>query len=138
MTSRWTAPLRRLRHPVDREDGFALLEVLVSFVLFAIVSASATVAIANSIKVSNTTRNRVTATGLAEAALAQARANTTALMATPTTTSTSGAYTVARTATVPVVSGVRCPAGQTMPVTVTVTWLQTGNRSVRLDTVIAC
>lgn len=128
----------RQAHELRRDDGFALLEVLVSFVLFAIVSASATVAIANSITISNTTRNRVTATGLAQAAITKARADTASLMAAPTSTTTANGYTVTRTATVPVISGIRCPAGQTMPVTVTVTWPTNGIRSVRIDTVIAC
>jgi Tfp pilus assembly protein PilV len=129
---------RHSARPTADDSGFAVLEVLVSFVLFAIVAASATVAIANSIKVSNTTNNRVTATGLAQSALTKARADTTTLEATPNSTTTMGAYTVSRTATVPVVAGVRCPAGSTMPLTVTVTWKQTGSRLVRLDTVIAC
>jgi prepilin-type N-terminal cleavage/methylation domain-containing protein len=137
--TRLSLPRSRPVPPRVADDaGFALLEVLVAFVLFAIVAASATVAIANSISVSNTTRNRVTATGLAQAAIAKARADATTLMATPAETSTSGAYTVVRTVTVPVVNGVRCPAGEAMPVTVSVTWRQHGNRSVRVDTVIAC
>jgi Tfp pilus assembly protein PilV len=127
-------PARELR----QDDGFALLEVLVSFVLFAIVSASATVAIATSIKITNTTRNRVTASNLAQAAITKARADTASLMAAPTTTTTTNGYTVTRHATVPVISGIKCPAGQTMPITVTVSWPSNGTRSVRLDTVIAC
>jgi prepilin-type N-terminal cleavage/methylation domain-containing protein len=132
-------PDARRAHPAGPGDsGFALLEVLVAAVLFAIVSASATVAIAKSISVSNTTRNRVTATGLAAAAVSRARADTASLIAAPNVTTTTSGYTVARTATIPVVNGIRCPAGQTIPLTVTVAWQQTGNRLVRIDTVIAC
>lgn len=120
------------------DAGFTVLELLVSAVIFAIVGSAATLAIVNGIKTSNASNNRVTATSLAQAALSKARADTTTLMATPTATTTSGAFTVARTATIPLVNGVQCPAGQKIPITVTVTWTQGGTRNVRLDSVIAC
>ena len=120
------------------DAGFTVLEMLTSFVVFAIAAASATAAIANSMKVSNSTDNRVTATGLAAAAIHQARADTTSLIADPDTTTTTGAYTVTREATVPEAAGIRCPAGETIAVTVTVTWRDGGNREVRVDTEIAC
>ena len=49
----------------DDDRGFTLLEVVVSFVLFAIVAASAAVAVANGIKSSDATTDRTTAANLA-------------------------------------------------------------------------
>jgi prepilin-type N-terminal cleavage/methylation domain-containing protein len=130
------APAPPVRPAAD-DSGFAILELLVAFVVFAIVATFATVAIADSMRVSNTTTNRVTATGLAQAAIDKARADTLSLTS-GTTTSTSGAYTVTRTVTVPVTGGIRCAAGQLVPLTVSVTWRQTGARLVRIDTDLAC
>lgn len=131
-------PAARRSSGPNEDAGFTVLEMLISFVVFAIAAASATAAIANSIKISNTTDNRVTATGLAAAAIDQARADTTSLIADPDTTTTTDAYTVTRHATVPEAGGIRCPAGQTIAVTVTVTWRDSGSRLVRVDTDIAC
>lgn len=131
-------PAARRSDVPDRDAGFTVLEMLISFVVFAIAAASATAAIANSIKVSNTTDNRVTATGLAAAAIDQARADTTSLISNPDTTTTTGAYTVTRDATVPEAGGIRCPAGSTIAVSITVTWRDGQSRLVRVDTDIAC
>lgn len=56
------------------DDGFSLIEVMVAFILFMIVSASATVAIANATKTSSTTGSKIAATNLAQQYLQQARA----------------------------------------------------------------
>lgn len=124
------------------DAGFTMMETVVSFVIFAVVATAASTAIANAISTSSDTRDRVTATNLAQAAIAQARANTTAVESTPNVASTetvgNRTYTVTRKATVPLVSGRRCPAGQTMPVTVIVTSAGSNSRTVRVDTVIAC
>ena len=131
--------LHRIRYAARNDGGFTVVEVVVSLVLFVIVAAAATSAIVNALATSNTTNNRVTATGLAQQALAQARADQAAVIATHDLTSVSGPYTVTRTALVPVnVNGEVCPAGDTISVTVVVTWINGGNRSVRLDTVMAC
>ena len=141
---------RTVRHHLQRttdrigyasrgDDGFTLLEVVVSFVLFAIIAASATAAIANSITVSNTTNDRVAATNLAQKAIAKARADHATLESSPNTTSTTGNYIIAQTATIPTSGSTICPVGSTIPFTVTVSWKKgSATRSVRMDTVIAC
>ena len=121
------------------DEGFTLLEVVVSFILFAIVAASATAAIANSISASNTTNNRVAATNLAQQAIAKARADHATLESSPNATTTSGNYTIAQTATIPTSGSTTCPVGSTIPFTVIVSWKDgSATRSVRMDTVIAC
>lgn len=125
------------------DGGFTLLEVVVSFVIFAIVSTAAVLAIANGMQTSGYTSDRIQAANVAQAALQQARANPSAVIATPTPTASTtsvgnNVYTVRRSATVPTAGGTSCPAGSAMPVTVVVTWSNGGGRQVRMDTVIAC
>ena len=137
----------RVRAVRDGDAGFTLLEVVVSFVLFAIVALSATAAIANSVKASSATTNRVTAANIAQQVLAQARADQTALRATLGTQSAAvspnPSFTAVQTTSlggsVAGTSATPCPVGDWINYTVTVSWKDhaTG-RSVRMDTVFAC
>ena len=129
----------RIRYARNEDSGFTLLEVVVSFVLFAIIAASATAAIANSISTSSSTNNRVAATNLAQQTIAKDRADHATLKASPNTVTTSGRYKITQTATIPSSGGISCPVGYTIPLTVTVSWTdEHATRSVRMDTVIAC
>jgi len=125
--------------PQHTDGGFTLLEVVVSFTIFAIIASAAVVAIVNGIKVSDYTSDRVQAANVAQAVLQQAQANPSGVIATPTPapsiTSVGGkSFVVARTASVPA----GCPAGSSIPVTVVVSWTNGSSRQVRMDTVIAC
>ncbi|MBE7189289.1 prepilin-type N-terminal cleavage/methylation domain-containing protein [Jatrophihabitans endophyticus] len=137
------------------DEGFTLIEAIVSFVIFAIVIAAAVTAIVTGIKTSNGNRDRVTAANVAQQALTKAQGATGAsLAAAPTATSTSTVgkepYTVVRridyaqasaTATAPASS---CPTVVTsgtsywMHIAVTVTWPGANGRTVQMDTVRSC
>jgi len=145
-----TAPLLdriRLRlHSAADDDGFSLLEVVVSFVLFAIVASAATAAVGNSIRTSDTTARRVEATQVAQQDIEKARAMKPAQISATgypiTVTAGSGTFTVTRT--VSYSSGTSCPgtpvAGTQYYLNVTdvVTWPGNDGRTVRMDTVLSC
>jgi type II secretory pathway pseudopilin PulG len=63
--------LGAMRGAAVRDDGFSLLEVLVSFLLFVIVSASATAAIVSAIRASHRSQQRVEGTGVAQAVISR-------------------------------------------------------------------
>lgn len=139
--------LPRVRALRDGDAGFTLLEVVVSFVLFGIVALSATAAVANSIKTTSATTNRVTAANIAQQVLAQARADQTALRTTlgarTTVASPNPSFTAVQSTglggTVAASGATPCPVGDWINYTVTVSWLDHSTaRSVRMDTVFAC
>lgn len=74
-STRVRPPLRRdeASSDISRDAGFTVLEALVSFVLFAIMAASAVTAIVNANSSSNLSRDRVTAANLAQQDIQQAR-----------------------------------------------------------------
>jgi Tfp pilus assembly protein PilV len=135
--------------PNRDDDGFTIMEAVVSLTLFLIVSIAAVSAIVNSIRITDLSNNRVVAANLAQADIEQARAQTAdqsvlSISTTgypKTTTVGSSTYTVSRAA-----SGT-CPTTRTagtlyyLNLPVTVSWAQSdsgGTRNVRADTVIAC
>jgi prepilin-type N-terminal cleavage/methylation domain-containing protein len=72
-------PVRRIRHRValatHLDDGFTLIEVLVSFVLFVIVSTSATFAIVAALHASHTSQQRIDASNVAQRFMADQQQN---------------------------------------------------------------
>jgi prepilin-type N-terminal cleavage/methylation domain-containing protein len=131
------------------DAGFALTEVIVSMMIFAIIAAAATYAVTSGIGSSSASRDRVGAANVAQQQLEQARAMPRAsLVATPTATSTAtvgnGTYTVTRTVGYLPADSTGCPtdvatdAAHEITVHVEVAPTDDGSRTVGLDTVIAC
>ncbi|HVU92208.1 MAG TPA: type II secretion system protein [Jatrophihabitans sp.] len=81
-------PADRCRAGDDDDDGFTLLEVVVSFVLFAIVAGAATMGIVNSMKAAHTSQQRVDAANVAQHFVTQARSDTAEVTRRATSTQT--------------------------------------------------
>jgi prepilin-type N-terminal cleavage/methylation domain-containing protein len=118
------------------DDGFTLLEVVVSLALFAVIAVAATLGVINALKYSESNENRVVAAGLAAAQIEQARAvkDPKAL--------TAGTATIHRNGTSFMVSqslspSTGCSADGRRVITVSVNWSGTGG-PVRSDTVRLC
>jgi prepilin-type N-terminal cleavage/methylation domain-containing protein len=138
----------RARPDVRDDRGFTLIEVMVSFVIFAIVASAATLAVVNGISTSKATSDRVGAANVAQQELEHARAMPRAsLAAAPTATSTTtvgnNAFTTTRTiAYAP--AGSACPttiatdAPHKITVNVVVSWPGSHGRTVQMGTVLAC
>ena len=136
----------RLRTASDSDGGFSLLEVVVSFALFAIVAAAATAAVANSIRTSDSTAQRVEATQIAQQDIEKARALKPAQISVTgyPLVVTAGARSFTVTRTINYSTGSSCPSTRVagseyyLNVTDVVTWSGDTTRSVRMDTVLAC
>lgn len=152
MTWQLPAPLRNRLHDggedVDRADdaGFTVLEVLVSFTLFVLVSATATVAIFTSINTSHLSQQRGAAAGVAQSYIAQAAANA-ATAAVEDGSQASGThnatvanehFNVQRWITFSLPGETQCSRGSSFTVSVVVTQAQTNKFLARSDSVIAC
>jgi prepilin-type N-terminal cleavage/methylation domain-containing protein len=146
-----TPRVKRLRGPLpSSEDGFGLLEVVVSLVVFALLAVAAVSMLLNAVQIGRSNRNRVVAAQLAEAQIETLRGLPTQNIPTGLTTlpsvTTSGsvfyltesAEYVASTGT-----GSACdsaPGAQLgfKQVTVSVTWNNMGSvKPVRSDTLKA-
>jgi type II secretory pathway pseudopilin PulG len=145
----------RLGYASD-DAGFTMIEAVVSFTIFVIVTAAAVLAIVGGISASNNNRDRVTAANVAQQALARAQAMPAAsLTAAPTSivTNTVGAepYTVTRKIDFNAAATAAAPSPATacptvinpgtsywIHVAVTVTWPGSNGRSVSMDTVRSC
>jgi prepilin-type N-terminal cleavage/methylation domain-containing protein len=139
----------RHRACTSLDDGFALIEVLVSMMIFAIIASAATYAVTSGIGSSDASRDRVGSANVAQQQLEQARAMPQAsLVATPTATSTAvvgtGTYTVTRTVGFLPADSTGCPtdvatdAPHEITVHVEVAPANGDSRTVGMDTVIAC
>ncbi|SHH61744.1 Type II secretory pathway, pseudopilin PulG [Jatrophihabitans endophyticus] len=142
-------PLRRVEAGDD--GGFTVVEALVAFVLLAVVSAAAIVAIANTTKTSKRSTDRVTAANLVQQDLQAARAlrypNYPAARSATTVVGTTS-YTLTRSVSATTPAGATigaCPATPDftnrpyMVVTTTVTWPPAGTADrVSAATELAC
>lgn len=148
MPSPAIAVLRR-RAVAETDAGFSLLEVIVSFLIFAIVATCATYSVINGSRAEAQTRRAVVATNLAQQAVEQARvmdqSELIALDHTSTTTSTdTGSYSLAWTVGFTHSGDTSCPTSlaagtvHTITVQVVVTPSNVGDRTVTMNTVIAC
>lgn len=142
MTRSGPAQVRTRLCAVHNEAGFTVLEVLVSFVLFAFVSATATFAIFTSINSSHLSQQRGDAAGVAQSYIAQAASNTTTVgpeVAKSYSASVSGEqFTVLRWITFSASGATQCSQGASFTVDVVVKQPQTNKFLARSDSVIAC
>jgi len=145
MTTRPSAALsRRLQNmrSAGRDAGFTILEVIVAFVLFTLVSASATVALVNAFDSAHTSQQRIDAADVAQRILDQTRA----LAADQVKGDTQGipppireseSFVWKRTITFPG-SATQCSPGTPFTVSVLVYQQQTNKFLARTDSVITC
>jgi type II secretory pathway component PulJ len=140
---------RRMRRAAGTSDaGFTLLEALVSFVVFATVLVSASVAIVNAMHASHITQERVQAADQAQAIVAEAirKANTIAQIPPPGETLNPHIGDNAGTErtdfkvveTVVYDNGGSCDTGTMFTVNVEVYLVQTGRFLARSDARVAC
>jgi type II secretory pathway pseudopilin PulG len=137
--TRWRAVARR--HSADSgEAGFTLAEVVVSIAMFTVISFSVMLALVTLVKYTGVTQNRVAAANLARQEIEKIRLQNSTVnqldSAAATVTLKGITYTVTPIMSPAANSG--CAAGATRNVTVTVTWNNSGSRSVRYDTVLSC
>jgi Tfp pilus assembly protein PilV len=135
--------------PGRGDSGFALTEVIVSFIIFLVIATAATVSVSRGIDSSGASRDRVGAANVAQQQLEQARAMPRAsLTAVPTATSTATVgtsnYAITRTVGFLPADSTACPtdvatdAPHEITVHVDVTALGATPRTIGMDTVIAC
>ena len=138
LETRWNRLVAK--HEAGEDAGFTLAEVIVSIALFTVISFSVMFALITLVKYTAVTQNRVAAANLARQEVEKLRGQNSTL-----TQLDVGAATVSLKGTTytvtPVMSpaaNVTCAAGASRNVTVTVTWNNSGTRSVRYDTVLSC
>lgn len=124
----------------DADAGFTVLEVLVAFTLFVLVSATATYGIFQAINASHTSQQRTEAAGVAQSYISQAAANAATINSGTNSYNASVAgesFTVARTITF-ANGGNQCSRGSSFTVDVVVTQAQTSKFLARNDSIVAC
>jgi type II secretion system protein I len=124
------------------EGGFTLLEVIVSFVVFAIVAASATAAIVTALQASHGTQQRVDAAAVAQSFIAQAQTDPQSVTAESSKSYPANVknedFTVTRTITFSDGTSTHCASGLSFTVHVLVAQAQSGRFLARNDTVVTC
>jgi prepilin-type N-terminal cleavage/methylation domain-containing protein len=140
----WRDRLEANRRSSQREHagdaGFTLAEVIVSIALFTVISFSVMFALVTLVKYTAVTQNRVAAANLARQEIEKLRGQNSTLSQLDVGASTVNLKGTSYTVT-PVMSpaaNTTCAAGASRNVTVTVTWNNSGTRSVRYDTVLSC
>jgi len=138
-----SAVQRRLVRDGSADAGFSLIEVLVSFVLFATVASAATYGIVNALQTSHNGQERVDAANIAQSFIAQTQTNTSSVQtetARQVATSSLGSdtFTVLRWITFTTPGATQCSPGQTFTVSVTVSLQASGKFLARSDSVVAC
>ena len=137
---RWQSVAGKDRPAEAGDAGFTLAEVIVSIALFTVISFSVMFALVTLVKYTGVTQNRVAASNIARQEIEKLRGQNSTLSqldAAASTVSLKGTnYTV--TPVMSPAANVTCAAGASRNVTVTVTWNNSGTRSVRYDTVLSC
>ena len=139
VSRKWRAVSQR--RPRDTaEAGFTLAEVVVSIALFTVISFSVMFALVTLVKYTAVTQNRVAAANLARQEIEKLRGQNSTLsqldIGAATVSLKGTTYTV--TPTMSPAANATCAPGAARNVTVTVTWNNSGSRSVRYDTVLSC
>jgi prepilin-type N-terminal cleavage/methylation domain-containing protein len=133
---------RRVVSGRGNDAGFSLLEVVVSFVIFAIVAGSATAAIVSALRASHGSQQRVDAAQVAQAFVAQTQASPGAVQPEtnqPYTASVKNEqFTVSRSIVFSNSGTTSCTSGMYFTVHVTVAQAQTGKFLARSDSVVTC
>jgi prepilin-type N-terminal cleavage/methylation domain-containing protein len=131
----------RIRCAADDDSGFSLLEVMVSFVIFAIVAGSATTAIVSALQASHGSQQTVDAANVAQSFIAATQSNTIAVRAEASkvypASVLSEVFVVTRTITF-TNRATQCTQGIMFTVNVTVAQKQTGKMLARSDAVVTC
>lgn len=137
---------RRLRHrlagPAPDDRGFSLLEVMVAFVMFSVIAASATRAIVLSLQASHRTQQTVDGANVAQSFIASTQANTILVRAEVAKTYPAAVqneeFVVTRSITFVPSRAIQCTPGITFTVNVSVAQKQTGRFVARSDAVVTC
>lgn len=148
MTTAHCIEQARVRSAPRADDGFTVIEVIVSFVIFAIVAASAATAIYRAIHAAHLSQQRTDAAAIAQAVIADAIARANLGTVHPETdfaiqpnvgdgtTADREDFTALRTITFD--QGDTCSPGTLFTVNVVVKQRQTGMTLARSDTRVAC
>lgn len=135
----------RIRKPRgdDRDEGFSLLEVVVSFTLFAAVAASATTGIVRALDGAHNSQQRTDAANIAQQEIASDIAAYQQTGQVPVSNANLSAsvskeqFTVSRTVAF-VGAASSCTAGASFTIHVEVRQQQTSSFLAQSDTVVAC
>lgn len=124
----------------EADAGFTVLEVLVSFTLFVLVSVTASYGIFEAINASHGTQQRGAASGIAQSYISQAAANAATINSGSATFPASVAgeqFSVQRTITFSN-GGNQCSQGASFTVDVVVKQAQSSKFLARNDSIVAC
>lgn len=133
--------------PKHDDGGFAIVEIIVSMIIFAIIATGATLAIMGGMKAGTGNQNRVSTSNIAQQAIEKAEQTDKATLASATYPASAGKqnFTVTRTVSYTPAGSTSCPAtivqdGKPHAIVVHVKVAGTGQdaRTVEMDTVIAC